>query len=79
MRREWVGPAEAPLSMLVMEATTNGQGVAHGGSVFLLADTAFGCACNSHNQRCMARHCSIAYRPTGQPNSGPGPIDRLMA
>src|SRR3712207_9043852 len=27
---------------------SNGHAIAHGGYVFLLADTAFACACNSH-------------------------------
>src|SRR5665647_719952 len=33
----------------------------HGGFIYLLADTAFGYACNSRNQRMVAQHCSISY------------------
>jgi acyl-CoA thioesterase len=56
-----VGPGEASLSMTVTRAMTNGHGIAHGGFIFLLADTAFAYACNSYNQRCVAQHCSITY------------------
>jgi acyl-CoA thioesterase len=61
MRLESVGPGSASLSMALTSAMTNGHGLAHGGFIFLLADTAFAYACNSHNQRCVAQHCSIAY------------------
>ncbi len=61
MRLEWVRPGEASLSMVVTRAMTNGHGIGHGGFIFLLADTAFAYACNSHNQRCVAQHCSITY------------------
>ena len=61
MRLERVGPGEASLSMVVTRAMTNGHGIGHGGFIFLLADTAFAYACNSHNQRCVAQHCSISY------------------
>ena len=54
-------PGEAELSMTVTGAMTNGHGIAHGGFIFLLADTAFAYACNSYNQRCLAQHCSITY------------------
>ncbi|RBP12016.1 acyl-CoA thioesterase [Roseiarcus fermentans] len=61
IRIEAVGPGEASLSMLLTAAMTNGHGTGHGGFIFLLADTAFAYACNSHNQRCVAQHCSITY------------------
>ena len=61
IKLEWVGPGEASLSMVVTKAMTNGHGIGHGGFIFLLADTAFAYACNSHNQRCVAQHCSITY------------------
>ena len=56
-----VGPGEASLLMTVTRAMTNGHGIAHGGFIFLLADTAFAYACNSYNQRCVAQHCSITF------------------
>ena len=58
---EAIGPGEAALSMTVTKAMTNGHGIGHGGFIFLLADTAFAYACNSHNQRAVAQHCSILY------------------
>ena len=61
IRIDWVRPGEASLSMVVTKAMTNGHGIGHGGFIFLLADTAFAYACNSHNQRCVAQHCSITY------------------
>jgi acyl-CoA thioesterase len=61
IRLDAIGPGEASLSMAVTKAMTNGHGIAHGGFIFLLADTAFAYACNSYNQRCVAQHCSITY------------------
>ena len=61
IRIDSVGPGEAELSMTVTKAMTNGHGIGHGGFTFLLAVTAFAYACNSHNQRCVAQHCSITY------------------
>src|SRR5437879_2945947 len=42
------GPGRAVVAMRVADTMINGHAVAHGGYVFLLADTAFACACNSH-------------------------------
>ena len=61
MRLESVGPGSASLSMVLTRAMTNGHGIGHGGFIYLLADTAFAYACNSHNQRCVAQHCAITY------------------
>ena len=69
IRVDGVGPGEASLSMTVTEAMTNGHGMAHGGFIFLLADTAFAYACNSYNQRCVAQHCSITYLKPAQAGS----------
>ena len=40
------GEGAATLRMTVTAAMVNGHGIAHGGYLFLLADTAFACACN---------------------------------
>lgn len=61
IRIDAIGPGEASLSMVLTKAMTNGHGIGHGGFIFLLADTAFAYACNSHNQRCVAQHCSITF------------------
>jgi acyl-CoA thioesterase len=42
------GPGRAVVTMRLTDLMINGHGVAHGGYLFLLADTAFACACNSH-------------------------------
>jgi acyl-CoA thioesterase len=56
-----VGPGRAVLAMSVSAAMVNWHNTCHGGYIYLLADTAFGYACNTHNQRMVAQHCSISY------------------
>jgi acyl-CoA thioesterase len=55
------GPGQASLAMYVVENMLNGFGSCHGGVLFTFADTALSCACNSHNRRSVAHHCSIIY------------------
>ena len=52
--------------MTVKPQMVNGQGIAHGGFVFLLADSAFAFACNSHNERAVAAHCNISFIRPGK-------------
>jgi acyl-CoA thioesterase len=56
-----VGPGRAVLSMKVRSDMANGHGIAHGGFMFTLADSAFAFACNSHNRRTVAQGCDIAF------------------
>ncbi len=56
-----VGPGRAVLSMVVRDDMVNGHGIAHGGYVFTLADSAFAFACNSYNTLVVAQHNSITY------------------
>jgi acyl-CoA thioesterase len=56
-----VGPGRAVLSMTVTETMVNGHGIAHGGYVFTLADSAFAFACNSHGPHAVAAQCQISY------------------
>ncbi len=56
-----VGPGTATLSMLVRPDMVNGHNIVHGGMVFSLADTAFACACNSHNVVNVAQSCQINF------------------
>jgi acyl-CoA thioesterase len=56
-----VGPGRAVLSMKVRPDMANGHGIAHGGFMFTLADSAFAFACNSHNRRTVAQGCDIAF------------------
>ena len=56
-----VGVGTAVLRMKITEAMVNGHGIAHGGYVFLLADSAFACACNSHGPVAVAAGADIAF------------------
>jgi acyl-CoA thioesterase len=47
--------------MTVTAAMVNGHGMAHGGFVFLLADTAFACACNSHGPVTVAAGADVTF------------------
>jgi acyl-CoA thioesterase len=47
--------------MTVTEAMVNGHGIAHGGFVFALADSAFALACNSHGPVTVAAGCDITF------------------
>lgn len=49
------------MAMTVSAAMVNWHNTCHGGYIYTLADTAFGYACNSRNQRMVAQHCSISY------------------
>lgn len=61
MRLVDAGPGHATVSMTVTEAMVNGHALAHGGYVFLLADTAFACACNSHGPVTVAAGADITF------------------
>jgi acyl-CoA thioesterase len=60
------GPGHARLGMAVTEGMLNGFGTCHGGILFTFADTALSCACNSHNRRSVAHHCSIVFLRPGR-------------
>ena len=51
----------ARLRMTVRRDMTNGHGICHGGFMFLLADSTFAFACNSHNQRTVAASAEIHF------------------
>ncbi|MEG8274951.1 hydroxyphenylacetyl-CoA thioesterase PaaI [Streptomyces sp. AHA2] len=55
------GVGTAVLRMTVTGSMVNGHGIAHGGYVFLLADTAFACACNSHGPVTVAAGADISF------------------
>jgi acyl-CoA thioesterase len=61
MRLLDVGPGRARLSMTVRDDMANGHGIAHGGFVFTLADSAFAFACNSYDVRTVAQSCDILF------------------
>jgi acyl-CoA thioesterase len=60
------GPGRAVVAMAITEAMTNGHGTCHGGYIFLLADSAFAFACNSHGQRMVAQHCAVTFLAPGR-------------
>ena len=68
-----VGPGRATLAMTIQSHMVNGQSMAHGGFIFTLADSAFGFACNSHNERAVAAQGSISFIRPGKLG------DRLVA
>jgi len=55
------GAGGATVRMTVTAAMVNGHGIAHGGYVFLLADTAFACACNSGGEVTVAAGADISF------------------
>ncbi|MEU6170558.1 hydroxyphenylacetyl-CoA thioesterase PaaI [Streptantibioticus parmotrematis] len=56
-----VADGEATLRMTIGPAMVNGHGIAHGGYLFLFADTAFACACNSHGPVTVAAAADIDF------------------
>ncbi|WP_258053132.1 hydroxyphenylacetyl-CoA thioesterase PaaI [Streptomyces sp. Ru73] len=61
------GEGSALLRMTVGETMVNGHGIAHGGYLFLLADTAFACACNSHGPVTVAAGADVTFvAPAGR-------------
>ena len=51
----------ARIAMNVRKDMLNGHGIAHGGMIFALADTAFAYACNSRNVSTVAQQASIVF------------------
>ncbi|HEX5182715.1 MAG TPA: hydroxyphenylacetyl-CoA thioesterase PaaI [Allosphingosinicella sp.] len=51
----------ARIRMAVRPDMLNGHGIAHGGMIFALADTAFAYACNGRNVRTVAAQASIIF------------------
>lgn len=56
-----VGEGTAVTRMRITESMINGHDIAHGGYVFLLADTAFACACNSFGPVTVASGGDITF------------------
>ena len=51
----------ARISMVVRADMLNSHGIAHGGMIFALADTAFAYVCNGKNERTVAAQASIVF------------------
>jgi acyl-CoA thioesterase len=61
MRLVDVGEGTARVELTVRDDMVNGHGIAHGGFVFSLADSAFAFACNSRNQLTVASGLSVDF------------------
>jgi len=55
------GTGYAVVRMTITDTMVNGHDIAHGGYVFLLADTTFACACNSHGPVTVAAGADITF------------------
>jgi acyl-CoA thioesterase len=73
LKLEDAGEGWARCSLLVRDDMLNGHGLAHGGMIFALADTAFAWACNSRNAKTVAQGASISFLSPAKPG------DRLTA
>jgi len=61
-----VAPGRASARLRVSAEMVNGHGIAHGGYIFLLADTAFAFACNTYEPT-VATAAEITFvRPAGE-------------
>jgi acyl-CoA thioesterase len=56
-----LGDGTATVSMPITASMVNGHAIAHGGYVFMLADTAFACACNSGGGVTVAAGADIIF------------------
>ena len=61
MRLLAAGDGTATVQLTIGPAMVNGHAIAHGGYVFMLADTAFACACNSRGQATVAAGADITF------------------
>jgi acyl-CoA thioesterase len=56
-----LAPGRAVARMTVAASMLNGHAIGHGGYVFLLADTAFALACNSHGPVTVAAGADVSF------------------
>lgn len=56
-----IGQGRATCQMTVLRSMLNGHLIGHGGYIFLLADTAFACACNSYGPVTVAQGVDINF------------------
>jgi len=65
MTLDAIRPGYARMSMRVRADMLNGHATCHGGYIFMLADSAFAFACNSHNFNTVGAGCTIDYLAPG--------------
>lgn len=63
-----IAPGTITATMRVRPEMTNGHGICHGGMIFMLADSSFAFACNSHGASALAAHAAIDF--LAQANEG---------
>lgn len=56
-----VGAGRATATMRIAPSMVNGHDIAHGGYLFLLADTAFAFACNTHGAPVVAAGADVTF------------------
>ncbi len=61
-----IRPGYARMSMPVRQDMLNGHQICHGGYIFMLADSAFAFACNSHNHNTVGAGCNIEFLAPGR-------------
>ncbi|HYS37023.1 MAG TPA: hydroxyphenylacetyl-CoA thioesterase PaaI [Pseudonocardiaceae bacterium] len=61
-----VKAGSAKATMRLTDQMVNGHGIAHGGYLFLLADTTFACACNSYGPATVAAGAEISFVSPGR-------------
>ena len=61
-----IRPGYARMTMTVRPDMLNGHRTCHGGFIFMLADSAFAFACNSHNFNTVGAGCTIDYLAPGR-------------
>lgn len=61
-----IRPGYARMTMRVRADMLNGHATCHGGYIFMLADSAFAFACNSHNLSTVGAGCTIDYLAPGR-------------
>lgn len=61
MTLDEIRPGYARMGMRVRDDMLNGHATCHGGYIFMLADSAFAFACNSHNFNTVGAGCTIDY------------------
>ena len=66
MTLDVIRPGYARMRMRVRDDMLNGHGTCHGGYIFMLADSAFAFACNSHNFNTVGAGCTIDYLAPGR-------------
>ena len=61
IRISGVSPGCATATMTVLPSMVNGHGICHGGYLFLLADSAFAFACNTHGHDVVAAGADVTF------------------